>query len=246
MNVSVIIPCKNEVKQLPLLLDSLRQQTIAPNEVVVVDSNCTDDTIAIAKQYRDTLPIHIATATGPGVAAARNTGALRAKGEMFLFTDADSILPPKIIETLTAEITNRELDAGGFTQRMPSKRRGISFGARLMNGYLRLMQHTPWPIAFGSCLFVTKQAFTEMKGFDTTLFIMEDYDLIYRIKKYGKRVGIISTQPFIGSDRRFTSERPHSIWRGVYAELYRYTHGMRVDKQLFRYDMGGQSKEGEK
>ena len=61
MNVSVIIPCKNEAKQLPLLLDSLRQQTIAPNEVVVVDSNCTDDTIAIAKQYRDTLPIHIAT-----------------------------------------------------------------------------------------------------------------------------------------------------------------------------------------
>jgi cellulose synthase/poly-beta-1,6-N-acetylglucosamine synthase-like glycosyltransferase len=159
---------------------------------------------------------------------------------MFLFTDADSILPPKIIETLTAEITNRELDAGGFTQRMPSKRRGISFGARLMNGYLRLMQHTPWPIAFGSCLFVTKQAFTEMKGFDTTLFIMEDYDLALRARRAGFRVGVVSS-PFIGSDRRFI-ENPSQAWRGLYGEWYRYTHGLRITRPIYDYAMGGKTK----
>ena len=244
MKISIVIPCKNEAGIVNRLLESLTKQTLAANEIIVVDSDSTDDTVEQVASFVGRLPVRVTTASQKGVAHARNAGGREASGDIIIFADADTVLPQNFVADAVTMIQSGA-EVGGFTMRMESNKFTIRAGARFMNGYLRLMAKTPWPIAF-TCLFSTKEAFVKLRGFDPSLFIMEDYDLIYRIKKYGKRVGIISTQPFIGSDRRFTSERPHSIWRGVYAELYRYTHGMRVDKQLFRYDMGGQSKEGEK
>jgi hypothetical protein len=101
----------------------------------------------------------------------------------------------------------RKLQAGGFSQRMPSKSLGIRLGARAMNGYARLMQHTPWPIAF-SVIFCDRTVFDQINGFDPEIFIMEDYDFVYRSKKAGFKIGII-TVPFYSSDRRFVGpDRP--------------------------------------
>ena len=163
MRLSVIIPCKNEVGIVEHLLESLKTQTMLPHEIIVVDSHSSDATAAVAQQYSDVLPLRVITAKKWGVAHARNEGAEKATGELFLFVDADVTLPPNFIEQLMHQASPRALQVGGFYQRMSSAKWGIHAGARLMNGYVRLMSLTPWPIAF-SCLFATKKPMMQSVG----------------------------------------------------------------------------------
>ncbi|MGB4957245.1 MAG: glycosyltransferase [Candidatus Saccharimonas sp.] len=239
MKISVIIPCKNEAAIVSRLLKSLSLQTLPANEVIVVDSHSTDGTAKVAMSFKNTLPLHVIAAQEKGVANARNSGGSDASGDMLVFVDADTVLPPGFIADAAAMIQSG-VQVGGFTMRMESNKFTIRAGARFMNGYLRLMAKTPWPIAF-TCLFSTKEAFVKLGGFDPSLFIMEDYDYILRAKRAGYKVGVCTT-PFSASDRRFKDDPFGSAWKGAYGELYRYTHGLRITKPLFRYDMGGNVK----
>jgi glycosyltransferase involved in cell wall biosynthesis len=240
MKLSVVIPCKNEVGVVDTLLSALADQTRPADEIIVVDSHSTDGTATHVQKVGKKLPLIVTPATKKGVAEARNHGGKKASGDVLLFLDADANLASNFLENFLAEKHRRKLQSGGFSQRMPSKSLGIRLGARVMNGYARIMQHTPWPIAF-SVIFCDRVVFKKLGGFDAEIFIMEDYDFVYRSKKAGFRVGTIST-PFYSSDRRFVGPDSPSIWRGVYAELYRYTHGMRITKPLFEYEMGGKPK----
>ena len=108
-----------------------------------------------------------------------------------------------------------------------------------MNAYARLMQHTPWPIGFG-CLYVTREVFDAVNGFDTSLYIMEDYDLILKAKRAKYRTGIINIA-YSTSDRRYQNDS-FQVFKGIYGELYRYTHGLRITKPIYKYEMGGKQK----
>lgn len=243
MKLSVIIPCKNEETTIRDLLDSLAQQSRPADEIIIIDSHSTDDTVRSAKQYQKTLPLRIVTAKKKGVAHARNEGAEAATGELFMFIDADVILPPSCLEIMVKDISRRKLSVGGFSQRMRTESRGLSFSSRLMNGYVRTMSLTPWPIFF-SCFFATKKVHQAIGGFDTTIWIMEDYDYAYRARRAGAKFGLIRHTFFSASPRRF--DEGHSIGRAVYAEIYRYTHGLRITKPLFSYEMGGRKSTSKK
>jgi glycosyltransferase involved in cell wall biosynthesis len=237
MKLSVIIPCKNEEGTVERLLESLVRQTQSIDEVIIVDSDSTDGTVASVKSFADRLPIKL-VAAGKGVAVARNEGASVASGDLLLFIDADAQLPPNFISQLTSQVEKRGLEVGGFSQRMQAKGGALRTGARVMNGYVRLMSVTPWPIFF-SCFFMTKKRHDEIGGFDSEIWIMEDYDYAYRARKKGAKFGLIKNTYFLASARRFEEGEGHSIMRAIYAELYRYTHGMRLTKPLFTYEMGG-------
>lgn len=241
MRLSVIIPCKNEVGVVEHLLDSLTAQTLPPDEVIVVDSHSTDATAAAAKAYQDRLPLLVIAAKKKGATHARNEGAAKARGDALLFLDADAQLPPRFIQTLQQQVTKQGLEVAGFPQRMREGNAGLRVGARVMSGYARMMSLTPWPIFF-SCMFATKKANERLHGFDPEIWIMEDYDYAYRARKRGLKFGIISQTYFYASPRRFEDKAASSIFKAAYAEIYRYTHGMRITKPLFTYDMGGGKK----
>lgn len=241
MKLTVIIPCKNEVGTVEHLLDSLVKQTTQPDEVIVIDSHSSDTTADTARSYSDRLPIKVVTAQKRGLAHARNEGVQAASGDMLLFTDADVQLPSHFIQTMRHQIETRHLDIGGFSQRMPEGNWSLKFGARMMNGYVRTMSVSPWPIFF-SCFFASKKVHDTLGGFDANLWIMEDYDYAYRAKKSGAKFGLIHGTHFIASARRFEEKGTGTnISRALYAEFYRYTHGMRLTKPLFKYEMGGKA-----
>lgn len=239
MRISVIIPCKNEVGVVDSLLTCLAKQTRPADQIVVIDSHSSDGTASHVKKIDKELPIIVQRARKKGVSEARNLGAQHATGDILFFFDADVQLAADFLERAMQNITQRTLQAGGFTQRMNSKKAGLRFGARVMNGYSRTMQHTPWPIAF-SCLFATREVFNKLHGFDPKIFIMEDYDFMLRAHRNAFKVGIVDV-PFFASDRRYIDTSPGLLFRGIYAELYRYTHGMRITKPIFEYEMGGKS-----
>ena len=82
--VSVIIPCHNEEKLLPLLLESIAVQTYPPTrfEVIVVDDNSTDKTRECAESFSPTLNIKVLENRGNGKKEALRTGIATAGGEV--------------------------------------------------------------------------------------------------------------------------------------------------------------------
>lgn len=236
MKISIVIPTLNEELYIGQLLSSIANQTIKPHEVIVVDNGNIDRTEDIVKLYKDSLPIKYISAPR-GVAKARNEGARKATGDYVYFVDADTTIPVDNLRTIKNAIESSKLAVAIMPARMPNAHKlYIRTGARLMNTYVRIMHHTPWPIGF-SCFCVKRELFLKVGGFDTTIPVMEDYDLILRMKQAGGKVDFVKNTYFCSSDRRFVGN-PGRIGSAFRAEVYRYTHGLKV-KKTHGYEMGG-------
>jgi len=84
-SVAVVIPAYNAAAYLQVTLDSCKQQTLVPEQIIVVDDGSSDDTFAIAE--RNGALCLRQDRGGPG--AARNSGLMLAKTEYVAFLDAD-------------------------------------------------------------------------------------------------------------------------------------------------------------
>lgn len=107
MKVSLIIPVYNEEKYIEKCLLSVFEQTEKPNEIIIVDNNCTDKTIEIAQKYG----VRIIREIKQGMIYARNAGFNSAKYEIIARTDSDTILPPDWISRIKKAFADPELGA---------------------------------------------------------------------------------------------------------------------------------------
>ncbi len=96
MRVSVVIPAYNEEKYIKNCLESLKNQIDSPDEIIVVDNNCTDKTVEIAKKYG----AKIVKETIQGMIPARNKGFDSAQFEIIARTDADARAPKNWIKLI--------------------------------------------------------------------------------------------------------------------------------------------------
>jgi len=90
LTLSLVIPAYNEEHHLKACLDAISRQSSLPDEVIVVNNNSTDQTVAIAKLYRF---VRIVNEPVQGVVFARNRGFNDAKSDVIGRIDADTILP---------------------------------------------------------------------------------------------------------------------------------------------------------
>ena len=91
LRFSIVIPCYNEANFIRETLISLKaQDTTEKYEIIVVDNNCNDETVKIARDYGAT----IVTEKQAGVCFARQAGTESAKGEIIVSTDADTVFSP--------------------------------------------------------------------------------------------------------------------------------------------------------
>ncbi|MBV9216082.1 MAG: glycosyltransferase [Acidobacteria bacterium] len=92
--VSAVIPAFNGAAFIRETIGSVLAQTFQVDEIIVVDNNCTDGTIDIAKQ----LGARIVREPVQGVAAARNAGIKAARNEWIALLDHDDLWHPRRIE----------------------------------------------------------------------------------------------------------------------------------------------------
>ncbi len=106
MNISVIIPVRNEEKTIGPLLDSLLDQTLAPAEIVITDGGSTDATAEIVNDYLERgaqiqLIRELAALPGRG----RNLAAAAAANEWIAFIDAGTRPESTWLEFLAEPLT---------------------------------------------------------------------------------------------------------------------------------------------
>jgi glycosyltransferase involved in cell wall biosynthesis len=101
---SIVIPCFNQGAFLAECLASVRAQTLAPHEVIVVDDGSTDPWSAQRIRELCTPPVILVAQENRGLAGARNTGVRRATGDWILPLDADDQLAPDALATYAEAI----------------------------------------------------------------------------------------------------------------------------------------------
>jgi glycosyltransferase involved in cell wall biosynthesis len=106
--ISVVVPARNAAETIPRALASVVSQTMAPEEVVVVDDGSDDGTAG--RVEGGSTEVTLVRLEGVGVAQARNTGAARARGDWLAFLDADDWWEPRFLAA-AAEVIAAAPDA---------------------------------------------------------------------------------------------------------------------------------------
>jgi 4,4'-diaponeurosporenoate glycosyltransferase len=116
VRVSVVVPARNEADRLPDLLASLRDQSLTPHEVVVVDDGSTDGTADVARAAgARVVPAPPVPDGWTGKSWACATGAGATDGDVLVFLDADVALSPGAL----AAVVGAWAETGGLVSVQP-------------------------------------------------------------------------------------------------------------------------------
>jgi glycosyltransferase involved in cell wall biosynthesis len=229
--VSIVIPAKNEERYLPLLLNGLDQQTHKPVQIILADANSTDKTREIGLE-RGCIVVE-GGMPGPG----RNAGAKIATGDVILFLDADVQINNKyFIEAALEEFDKKELDVAAPDIHLLYGTRLDRIGHDFYNFYVRMWG--AWrPHAPGFCIFIRRNLFEEIGGFDTSVLLCEDHELAARAGKKGV-FGFLNSISIGVTDRRLRRDGGFVVAvKYVFAELHMLILGP-IRHNLFHYDFG--------
>jgi glycosyltransferase involved in cell wall biosynthesis len=114
--VSVVIPCFNQARFLPLSLGSVHAQDWPSIESIVVDDGSTDETSVVAHSHGATIVVR---QDNRGLSAARNAGLAAAHGEYILFLDADDELLPNAVRSGVDVLSRNQAIAGVGRRSVP-------------------------------------------------------------------------------------------------------------------------------
>jgi rSAM/selenodomain-associated transferase 2 len=195
-NISIILPVLHEADGINKIVSHIR--TIDEDgaaEIIVVDGDPRGSTInaiqatgiitAIAEKSR---------------ARQMNHGAALAAGEILIFLHADTLVPAHFLERVATVMHNTRFVAGAFDLGIDSERRIF----RITEKYVFLRTRVT-RVPFGDqAIFVRKEYFEKIGGY-RDIPLMEDIELMARIKRRGDRIVIIPGK-VLTSARRWERE----------------------------------------
>jgi len=236
MSISVVIPARNEEKNLPLCLDAIAtaaQHAMIEPEIVVVINRCTDRTETVAREA-GALIVH---STAKNLSAIRNAGAAAATRGILVTIDADS----RMSETMFAEILTR-LDnpkiVGGGVMIWPER---LSIG--IVASGLMLLPLALWHRISAGLFWCRKSDFDAIGGFDEAWVSVEDFDFAKRLKAHGRKTGrrrfaTILRARITTSCRKFDTfgdwfylKNPRLVWR-----LFKGRDQASADRMWYDYE----------
>ena len=237
MRVSVVVPTLNEEEDLPILLESLKKQSFQDFEVIVADAGSKDNTVKLAKKYG--ARVVPGGMPGPG----RNRGAEVANGEFLFFFDADVSLPPDFLEKALKELDHRFLDLATCEFHPSSNLKLDDIMFRFANLSVKMNQDLN-PRAAGFCIFITRRLFNRVGGFDESLKLAEDHDLVQRASKF-RPLRVLESTHLNVSVRRLEKEGRFSLIQKYFrVEMHLLFKG-NVKEDIVEYEFGDFTKKGE-
>lgn len=228
--ISVVIPSLNEEKYLPILLESLKNQTFKDFEVIVADAGSKDKTLEIAHSYG--ARVVPGGMPGPG----RNRGAEVATGEFLFFFDSDVLLPNDFLQKAITEMDDQFIDLA-TCEFLPLSELTIDRAVFQLSNLIVKMNQNLNPRAAGFCIFINRRLFKRIGGFDESVVIAEDHDLVERASKF-RPLRFLKTTSLSVSVRRLDKEgRLALLQKYVKVEMHLLTKGS-VKDDIIEYEFG--------
>jgi biofilm PGA synthesis N-glycosyltransferase PgaC len=238
--ISVIIPARNEEKNIGQLLSALSKQTWSRDlfEVIVVDDHSTDDTALIADQYPGVKLIRLENdLLNSYKKKAIETGILAANGKLIVTTDADCIPALRWLETIAGYYR----DTGARFIVSPVDMRGDhSFVELFQSIDFMVMQGITGgsvseqflAMCNGANLAYEKQLFLEVDGFKGIDHIASGDDMLLMQKVAAKHPGKIG---YLKSKDAIVETRPAKTWTAFLNQRIRWASKATnyKDKRMF-------------
>ncbi len=194
--ISIIIPALDEADRINRTIVQIKTtDKNADTEIIVVDGDPSETTLrAIAD------PDVTKTKASSGRSVQMNAGAEKAAGEILLFLHADTILPETAVRSILDVCRDSGTVGGAFDLAIDAPGPAFRIIEKAASIRSRLT-HIPYG---DQAIFIKAGCFRELGGF-TEMPLMEDIDLMRRIKKRGYRIRLIP-EPVTTSARRWKKE----------------------------------------
>ncbi len=214
MKISIIIPTLNEADKIQKLISYLKRNSTPENiqEIIVSDACSNDNTAELAEEAG----AKVFFSGKKSRAFQMNIGAHHASGDILYFLHADSFPPNGFDKEIIRQVKNNS-EAGCFIMKFDINHPFLKFFGwvtKYTGAYFRWGDQS---------LFITKKLFFDSGGYDTELLIMEDYDIVHRIKN--------KTHFAVIKNRLTTSARK-------YEKVGVYRLQMKFGMILLMYNMG--------
>ena len=197
--LSLVVPTYNRASALKRTLAALGSQTISPEEfeVIVVDDGSRDGSAEMVESMQLPFSLTLVRERNSGPAAARNRGAERAEGSLFVFLDADIVLDPSALAAhVRAHEGHRDRVAAGVItywrqageslwDRIVDRRMGDSRCQRFGKPQGGATSNLPFYEAWSGHLSVSRDSFKRLGGFDSRLRAFEDVEFAFRAARAG-------------------------------------------------------------
>ena len=212
--LSFVVPAYNEELVILATLSSIHEAMKAVGgeyEIVVADDASTDRTAAIAAEAGARV-VHVENRQ---ISKTRNAGARAAKGDRLVFVDADTHVNAEVIRGAIWSLDHGAV-GGGATPRFDDEAPRY---ARWMIKWV-LMQMRWFRMAAGCFVFVRRDAFEAVGGFDERHFAGEEIMLSWALRRHGRME--ILPEHVITSSRKF---RSRSVWNTAWITLRLFLRG---------------------
>jgi peptidoglycan-N-acetylglucosamine deacetylase len=189
--VSVIVPAYNEERVIAQTIRSLLASSYPEFEIIVVDDGSTDNTCEVVRnQFSDDTRVALFTKENAGKAEALNFGLRRARGEIIVALDADTIFEPTTISALARRFDDQRVGAVAGNAKVGNRINLITRWQALeyitsqnldRRAFAQLNCITVVPGAVGAW----RRELIERAGGFTSDTLAEDQDLTLRIRRLG-------------------------------------------------------------
>jgi glycosyltransferase involved in cell wall biosynthesis len=181
--ISVIIPALNEEKNIEKCLKAVRAQVSHLDyDLVVSDGGSKDRTVEICEKYAD----KVVSTKQRGIWIGRNTGAKAAKGKVYAFIDADTIVPKNYLDSVFPIFQDEGIVGLSCAFQFEEHSTKLKLIEEICNEYLLLKGSFGKGELLGFNAVVEKKIFWKLGGFPNVP--LEDGALAIKLRKHGRLV----------------------------------------------------------
>lgn len=204
--VSAVIPVFDRAYCVVDAVSSVLDQTYPNVECIVVDDGSSDDGAgAVTSAFSGEPRVKVLSLEHRGVAAARNSGIRDARGEYVTFLDSDDLMTPTRVRRQLDVL--KERDCGAVIGRSELQ----SVNGAAVPGWMRAVKF------YTTSLFTETRFVREVGGFDESMRLGEDLDLLVKLRGHGITLAavdeVFTIQRYFGDNLSYEIDDEHSHMR---------------------------------